>query len=50
MVSFLDWIPDEKFFPDETDETEDFEKTQFLDLRKPLLRQVLEANFRSVSK
>lgn len=41
----IDWEPDENFHPDETDTSKDFEKNQFLDLRKPVLRQVWEANF-----
>ncbi|EGN92522.1 hypothetical protein SERLA73DRAFT_147106 [Serpula lacrymans var. lacrymans S7.3] len=40
-----DWEAPDDFHPDNTDSAEDFEKTQFLDLRKPLLRQVWEANF-----
>ncbi|OBZ78072.1 putative acyl-CoA synthetase YngI [Grifola frondosa] len=39
-----DWVPDD-FEPENTDEATDFEKNQFLDLRKPLLRQMWEANF-----
>ena len=37
--------PDD-FHPEATDSAVDFEKNEFLDLRKPLLRQVWEANFR----
>ncbi|CAA7268371.1 unnamed protein product [Cyclocybe aegerita] len=40
-----DWEATDDFHPDETDEDRDFEKNQFLDLRKPLLRQVWESNF-----
>ncbi|KAF8648173.1 hypothetical protein AX16_006369 [Volvariella volvacea WC 439] len=40
-----DWEATDDFHPDDTDEAKDFEKNQFLDLRKPLLRQVWEANF-----
>ena len=42
----IDWVPEDNFHPEETDEVKDFEKNQFLDLRKPLIRQVWEANFR----
>ncbi|KAG8905496.1 fatty acid alpha-hydroxylase [Tulasnella sp. 403] len=35
----------EDFHPDDTDTTADFEKCQFLDLRRPLLRQVWESQF-----
>ena len=44
-VILIDWVPDENFHPENTDEQADFEKNQFLDLRKPLLRQVWEGNF-----
>ncbi|KAF5345306.1 hypothetical protein D9758_008456 [Tetrapyrgos nigripes] len=44
-----DWEATDDFHPDDTDEAKDLEKYQFLDLRKPLLRQVWEANFRLVS-
>ncbi|RXW20173.1 hypothetical protein EST38_g5680 [Candolleomyces aberdarensis] len=40
-----DWEATDDFHPDDTDASRDFEKNQFLDLRKPLLRQVWEANF-----
>ncbi|KAG5723561.1 Ceramide very long chain fatty acid hydroxylase SCS7 [Termitomyces sp. T112] len=40
-----DWEATDDFHPDDTDEVQDFEKNQFLDLRKPLLRQVWEANW-----
>ncbi|KAF8886544.1 fatty acid-2 hydroxylase [Infundibulicybe gibba] len=40
-----DWEAPDDFHPDNTDSGKDFEKNQFLDLRKPLLRQVWEANF-----
>ncbi|KAJ7669202.1 oxidoreductase [Mycena polygramma] len=36
--------PDD-FHPDETNSAEDFKKNQFLDLSKPLVRQVWESNF-----
>jgi 4-hydroxysphinganine ceramide fatty acyl 2-hydroxylase len=41
----LDWVATDDFHPDDTDTAADFEKAQFLDLRKPLLRQVWESNF-----
>ena len=47
-IAFVDWEAPDDFHPDETDEAKDYEKNAFLDLRKPLLRQVWEANFRSV--
>ncbi|THV07108.1 fatty acid-2 hydroxylase [Dendrothele bispora CBS 962.96] len=40
-----DWEATDDFHPDDTDEAKDFERFQFLDLRKPLLRQVWEGNF-----
>ncbi|KAG9104005.1 fatty acid alpha-hydroxylase [Ceratobasidium sp. 370] len=40
-----DWVATDDFHPDDTDTAADFEKAQFLDLRKPLLRQVWESNF-----
>ncbi|KZT41600.1 oxidoreductase [Sistotremastrum suecicum HHB10207 ss-3] len=40
-----DWVATEDFHPDDTNTETDFEKCQFLDLRKPLLRQVWESNF-----
>ncbi|KDQ08767.1 hypothetical protein BOTBODRAFT_118073 [Botryobasidium botryosum FD-172 SS1] len=40
-----DWVPEVDFHPDDTDVSEDFEKCQFLDLRRPLVTQVLYANF-----
>ncbi|KAF7761528.1 hypothetical protein Agabi119p4_9520 [Agaricus bisporus var. burnettii] len=39
-----DWEADD-FHPEDTDSAKDFEKNEFLDLRKPLLRQVWETNF-----
>jgi len=39
------WVPTENFKPDETDVSTDYEKNQFLDLRKPLLLQFFYANF-----
>ncbi|KAF8589131.1 fatty acid-2 hydroxylase [Ramaria rubella] len=40
-----DWVATEDFHPDDTDVAADFEKCEFLDLRRPLLRQVWEGNF-----
>ncbi|KAH8116118.1 fatty acid-2 hydroxylase [Phellopilus nigrolimitatus] len=40
-----DWVAEENFHPEDTNSLEDFEKNQFIDLRKPLIRQVWEANF-----
>ncbi|KIM33747.1 hypothetical protein M408DRAFT_325354 [Serendipita vermifera MAFF 305830] len=40
-----DWVADEDFHPDDTNLDEDYLQTEFLDLRKPLLRQVWEGNF-----
>lgn len=42
----LDWVADDDFHPDDTNLDEDYLKSEFLDLRKPLLRQVWEGNFR----
>jgi len=39
------WEAPDDFHPDDTNLAEDFEKNKFLDLRKPLLRQIWEANF-----
>ena len=44
-----DWEADDDFHPDDTNLVDDFEKSEFLDLRRPLLRQVWQGNFRSVS-
>lgn len=44
----IDWVADEDFHPDDTNLDDDYLKSEFLDLRKPLLRQVWEANFRFV--
>lgn len=44
-IHLTDWEATDDFHPDNTDETKDFEKNQFLDLRKPLLVQVWNANF-----
>lgn len=38
-----DWIPREDFHPDTTDTLSDFSRSRFLDLSKPLLRQVWNA-------
>ncbi|KAI0071275.1 oxidoreductase [Panus rudis PR-1116 ss-1] len=40
-----DWVADDDFHPEETDLNKDFEKNEFLDLRKPMLKQVWEANW-----
>ncbi|KAF8526514.1 hypothetical protein BU17DRAFT_40326 [Hysterangium stoloniferum] len=40
-----DWEASEDFHPDDTDVAVDFQKTEFLDLSKPLLRQVWESNW-----
>jgi 4-hydroxysphinganine ceramide fatty acyl 2-hydroxylase len=40
-----DWEAPDDFHPDATDLVQDYEKNAFLDLNKPLLRQVWEANF-----
>ena len=47
-LSFVDWEATDDFHPDDTDTQRDFEKNMFLDLRKPLLRQMWEGNFRCV--
>ncbi|KAL0576079.1 fatty acid alpha-hydroxylase [Marasmius crinis-equi] len=39
------WVATDDFHPDDTEVEKDFQKHQFIDLRKPLLRQVWEANF-----
>jgi hypothetical protein len=46
---WIDWEATDDFHPQETDEAKDYEKNHFLDLRRPLLRQVWEANFRFVA-
>ncbi|KAK7046644.1 ceramide very long chain fatty acid hydroxylase [Favolaschia claudopus] len=40
-----DWEAPDDFQPEETNSAEDYKKNQFLDLSKPLLRQVWEGNF-----
>lgn len=40
-----DWVPDINFHPEDTDALADYSKNSFLDLNKPLLRQVWEGNF-----
>ncbi|TFY57580.1 hypothetical protein EVG20_g8489 [Dentipellis fragilis] len=40
-----DWEPTDDFHPENTDEDRDFERNQFLDLRRPLLEQMWYANF-----
>ena len=47
-MPLADWVADENYRPEDTDQTKDFEKNQFLDLRRPLICQVWEANFRRV--
>ena len=39
------WVATDDFKPDETDVSTDYEKNQFLDLRRPLLAQFFYANF-----
>lgn len=41
----VDWVATDDFHPDDTDVAADFEKCEFLDLRRPLLRQVWEGRF-----
>lgn len=41
----IDWVPREDFHPDETDALADFNRNKFLDLSKPLLKQVWNARF-----
>ncbi|KAI9568120.1 hypothetical protein HD554DRAFT_821763 [Boletus coccyginus] len=40
-----DWEATDDFHPEDTDSAEDFAKTQFLNLREPLLWQMWNANF-----
>ncbi|KIK02814.1 hypothetical protein K443DRAFT_677278 [Laccaria amethystina LaAM-08-1] len=40
-----DWEATDDFHPDDTDSARDYEKNQFLDLRKPLFMQMWNANF-----
>ncbi|TDL24600.1 fatty acid-2 hydroxylase [Rickenella mellea] len=40
-----DWVAEDDFHPEDTDVHADYEKNEFLDLSKPLLRQVWEGNF-----
>ena len=47
-ASCLDWETADDFHPQDTDTAKDYEENQFLDLRKPLLRQVWEAKFRYI--
>jgi 4-hydroxysphinganine ceramide fatty acyl 2-hydroxylase len=46
MVVRDDWVPPDDFHPENTDQAQDYEKNMFLDLRKPLMRQMWNANFR----
>jgi 4-hydroxysphinganine ceramide fatty acyl 2-hydroxylase len=41
----VDWVAEEDFHPDDTDADKDYAQNEFLDLRKPLLRQLWDANF-----
>lgn len=52
MLLFMlpDWETANDFHPQDTDTVKDFEENEFLDLRKPLLRQVWEAKFRYISR
>jgi 4-hydroxysphinganine ceramide fatty acyl 2-hydroxylase len=43
-----DWVATDDFTPEDTDRTADYEKNQFLDLRKPLMRQMWDGHFRHV--
>lgn len=43
-----DWVATDDFIPEDTDRTADYEKNQFLDLRKPLMRQMWNSHFRYV--
>ncbi|KAJ7857257.1 hypothetical protein B0H14DRAFT_2578407 [Mycena olivaceomarginata] len=40
-----DWEAPDDFHPEETDSAEDYKKNEFLDLSKPLIRQVWEGHF-----
>jgi len=35
-----DWVATDDFTPEDTDEAADYAKNNFLDLRKPLMRQM----------
>lgn len=43
-----DWVATDDFTPEDTDRAADYEKNQFLDLRRPLMRQMWNCNFRHV--
>ena len=45
LTVILDWVAPDDFQPEETDTARDFEKNQFLDLRRPMLLQLLRADF-----
>ncbi|KZO98594.1 fatty acid-2 hydroxylase [Calocera viscosa TUFC12733] len=45
LVVSEDWVAEDDFHPEETDTLEDYQKTQFLDLGKPMLAQVWFSNF-----
>ncbi|KAG8869239.1 fatty acid alpha-hydroxylase, partial [Serendipita sp. 405] len=40
-----DWVAEDDFHPDDTNVDDDYLQTEFLDLRKPLIRQMWEGNF-----
>jgi hypothetical protein len=40
-----DWVATDDFHPEDTDTLADFNRSKFLDLNKPLLKQVFFANF-----
>ncbi|KAJ7770497.1 oxidoreductase [Mycena metata] len=40
-----DFVASDDFHPEETNSVDDFKKSEFLDLSKPLIRQVWEGNF-----
>jgi len=48
LIWFADWEATDDFHPDNTDSAVDYEKNQFLDLRKPLFMQMWRAKFRYV--
>ncbi len=43
-----EWVATDDFAPEDTDRAADYEKNQFLDLRKALMRQMWDCNFRHV--
>ncbi|KAI0340407.1 oxidoreductase [Trametopsis cervina] len=40
-----DWVAPDDFHPEETDTAQDFEKNQFIDLRRPMIPQLFRADF-----